>query len=343
MRAAFVAAAVALLLAAPAGAEALRTADRPMARPTAAPMGAAAMVAAPPPPANPHAATPAARPSGPAAGASLMAAAITASRVGVPAAAQPAPTAALLDGDRARPRPIRTAMDAPPAASPAADVARLAALPAIRALPRPEASLMPASRLPPAPERIQTAAFVAPVSPDVLTTGRGALCGVPSLQGRRIAPVLSRINGCGIATPVEVTAVDGVPLSTPATIDCDTATALDRWVKTGLKRAIGGQGGGLARIQIAGSYTCRPMNNIRGNKLSEHGKGKAIDISGVTLRDGRSFNIARDWRKGEGAFLRAAYRSGCGIFGTTLGPGSDGHHEDHLHFDTASHRSPYCR
>jgi hypothetical protein len=38
------------------------------------------------------------------------------------------------------------------------------------------------------------------------------------------------------------------------------------------------------------------------------------------------------------------HRAACGRFGTTLGPGSDGMHEDHLHFDTARHANgPYCR
>ena len=42
--------------------------------------------------------------------------------------------------------------------------------------------------------------------------------------------------------------------------------------------------------------------------------------------------------------MRKAHKGACGIFGTTLGPGSDGYHEDHLHFDTAAHRSgAYCR
>ena len=42
--------------------------------------------------------------------------------------------------------------------------------------------------------------------------------------------------------------------------------------------------------------------------------------------------------------IRKAQKAACGIFGTTLGPGSDGYHEDHLHFDTASYRNgSYCR
>jgi hypothetical protein len=38
------------------------------------------------------------------------------------------------------------------------------------------------------------------------------------------------------------------------------------------------------------------------------------------------------------------HRAACGTFGTTLGPGSDGMHEDHFHYDTARHRNgAYCR
>ena len=357
-----------LLMAGPLAAEA--PAGGPKVRPgvsysTAAAQAAAALSAttaattAEPPRANPRGARPAAAvapraPAGPPGGVSLATAAlgggVSASRLGIPAVAQAPALAALLAPGQPRARPDTRAAAPPQAVAPqAAAVGRIAALPPLRPLPRPALAAMPvvtpraASAAPVATERFQQAAFVTPVSPDVLTTRRGALCGLATLQGRRIAPVAARVKGCGIADPVEVTAVDGVPLSQPATIDCGTAVALDRWVKTGLKRALGGQGGGLARIQIAGSYTCRPMNNIRGNKISEHGRGRAIDVSGVVLKNGQSLSIARDWRKPVAAFLRAAHRSACGIFGTTLGPGSDGYHEDHLHFDTAVHRQPYCR
>ena len=37
--------------------------------------------------------------------------------------------------------------------------------------------------------------------------------------------------------------------------------------------------------------------------------------------------------------LRRVHSGACGIFGTTLGPGSDGYHEDHLYFDTAASRN----
>jgi len=56
-------------------------------------------------------------------------------------------------------------------------------------------------------------------------------------------------------------------------------------------------------------------------------------------------DVRRDWRRrAEGRILKAAHKAACGIFGTTLGPGSDGMHEDHLHYDIARHHNgPYCR
>jgi hypothetical protein len=62
------------------------------------------------------------------------------------------------------------------------------------------------------------------------------------------------------------------------------------------------------------------------------------------LGNGQVLDVLRDYRGGEGKVLRTAHKAACGTFGTTLGPGSDGYHENHLHFDTARYRSgTYCR
>lgn len=128
--------------------------------------------------------------------------------------------------------------------------------------------------------------------------------------------------------------------SQPATITCETALATKSWIEKGVQPAFGKDP--VKVLQIAGSYVCRPRNGIRGNKVSEHGRGKAIDVSGFTLTSGKTLSIQGDWRKYKA--IKASHKAACGIFGTTLGPGSDGHHEDHLHFDVASHRNgAYCR
>lgn len=104
-------------------------------------------------------------------------------------------------------------------------------------------------------------------------------------------------------------------------------------------------GGGVAGLRVAAHYVCRTRNHRAGAKISEHGKAKAIDISEVVLVNGDRLNVLRDWRNGaKGRVLQRAHRAACGPFGTTLGPGSDGYHEDHFHYDTARHRGgAYCR
>ncbi|MBI1219105.1 MAG: extensin family protein [Rhodobacteraceae bacterium] len=173
---------------------------------------------------------------------------------------------------------------------------------------------------------------------------KGALCGDPGIAGESIAPVVSRVRGCGIPVAVKVTAVAGVRLSTPATIDCPTAIALKNWVQTGLKPAVGTTGGGVATLTVFGSYECRPVDDIRGAKLSLHAQGKAIDIGGFTLANGKAIMVASDWRKpGDGKLLKTAYHAACGIFGTTLGPDGDRFHQTHMHFDTAHYNGgAYC-
>ncbi|MCC5974529.1 MAG: extensin family protein [Rubellimicrobium sp.] len=173
---------------------------------------------------------------------------------------------------------------------------------------------------------------------------RGAICGSPDIQGDVVAPVTGS-GGCGIAEPVRVRSVSGVQLSTPALMDCPTAQALNTWVAQGAVPAIGSHGGGLRTLQVMGHYTCRPMNNQAGQRLSEHGRGRAIDIGGFGLRNGTQISVLRGWnREGDGRILRQMHRAACGTFGTVLGPDSNRFHSDHFHFDTARHRNgSFCR
>ena len=169
-------------------------------------------------------------------------------------------------------------------------------------------------------------------------SAKGSVCGDPSIKGDNVARISSQVVGCGVEAPVRVTSVDGVRLSPAPTLDCDTAIALKRWVQKGLRPAFGNRE--VSDLRIAAHYICRPRNNVKGNKISEHGRGKAIDISGFIFADGKEWSVAKDYNKQ----IRKAHKAACGIFGTTLGPGSDGYHEDHLHFDTANNGGgPYCR
>lgn len=169
-------------------------------------------------------------------------------------------------------------------------------------------------------------------------TKRGSVCGDPDIRGEPLATIGKPGKGCGIAEPVKVTSIAGVGFSQPATIDCTTAKALKKWMAKGMQPAFGNRT--IAKLHIYGSYSCRGRNNVKGAKMSEHARGKAVDIAGFIFTDGTEWTVRKNYNKS----MRKAQKSACGIFGTTLGPGSDGYHEDHLHFDTAKQRGgAYCR
>ena len=93
----------------------------------------------------------------------------------------------------------------------------------------------------------------------------------------------------------------------------------------------------LVQLKIAGSYSCRPMNNAWGAHLSEHGHANALDVSGFVLADGRSISVKRGWRGEERdrAFLRLVRAGACQHFTTVLSPDYDSNHHDHFHVDLA--------
>lgn len=181
-------------------------------------------------------------------------------------------------------------------------------------------------------------------APAIATSARGSVCGVPEIKGEALGPIRGR-GACGIAQPVRLSSVSGVGLTMRPTIDCPTARALNTWVSQGLKPAVGTVGGGVKALHIVGSYACRNRNNAKTGRLSEHAKGRAIDIRTIALKDGKQITVLDGWRKPEeGRILRRAHAAACGPFGTVLGPNANRFHRDHFHFDTARYRSgSYCR
>lgn len=169
------------------------------------------------------------------------------------------------------------------------------------------------------------------------TSRKGSVCGVASIKGEELASIKSKVRGCGVEDAVAVTSIAGVRLSQTATIDCSIAKALNRWVDEVAQPAFNGN---LVELRIAAHYSCRSRNNVKGAKISEHGKGRAIDIAAFVLSNGKVLSVAQNYNK----LLRRIYKAGCGYFMTTLGPGSDGYHEDHFHFDTSARKGgAYCR
>lgn len=190
------------------------------------------------------------------------------------------------------------------------------------------------------PVRIARVASTAPEA----TIG-GSVCRDPGIKGQRIAPISGRLPGCGIAQPVRVTEIAGIALSQPSIMDCQTARAMKSWIRSGLRPSVGHTGGGAVELKVAAHYACRTRNSQPGARISEHGKGHAIDISAVRLADGSDISVLRDWGHGRrGRILSRLHDSACGPFGTVLGPEANRFHKDHFHFDTARYRGgPYCR
>lgn len=265
----------------------------------------------------------------------------------------------LAEAPQSSPRPQPRPVEAVPLSQVAAGPATLPApqpavapaltapsLPLVRPRPRPQ--ILPvstpvaepeAAQLPETPRKRGLFGRQREAAP---ATDNGFICGDRRVKGEKLARIKGPVKGCGVEAPVRVTSVSGVRLSQPATLDCGTAVALRTWVDRALQPRYSRSK--VVQLQVAAHYICRSRNNQRGAKISEHGRGKAIDISGFVLANGREVSVRNDWRGSGGAPLRKAYKGACGIFGTTLGPGSDGFHEDHMHFDTARQRNgPYCR
>ena len=179
----------------------------------------------------------------------------------------------------------------------------------------------------------------------VKATKRGSVCGVRTIRGEKLKTIRGKLKGCGVSKPVKITAVDGVGLSQASIMDCTTAKALNNWVKKSVKPTVGRLGGGVDSLRVAAHYSCRTRNSKPGAKISEHGKGKAIDISAIKLKNGSLISVLNGWRDpAKGKVLKSLHRSACGPFGTVLGPNADKYHQDHFHFDTARYRGgTYCR
>lgn len=181
-----------------------------------------------------------------------------------------------------------------------------------------------------------------PIALGDVPVGVQGICGNTEILGRSETPINE--GACGISNPVRVYAVSGVRLNAQPVLNCRTARTLNEWVveKAGPISASAGEQ--LSNLRVVASYACRTRNHQAGAKLSEHAKGNAIDIAEISFASGKSVSVLDDWGKGrDGQMLKAFHEGACGIFGTVLGPESDPFHRDHFHFDTAKHRSAYCR
>ena len=154
-------------------------------------------------------------------------------------------------------------------------------------------------------------------------------------------PRLIGPGACGGRDMVQLNAVQlpghaRIEIRPAPVLRCEMAESLAGWIQDEADPLLRKAGMALRSVATYDDFECRGRNRVLGAKLSEHGKGNAIDMRAFTLADGRSIGltdvtVAKDLREG----LRA---SACERFTTVLGPGSDGHHEGHIHLDLAERR-----
>jgi hypothetical protein len=97
-------------------------------------------------------------------------------------------------------------------------------------------------------------------------------------------------------------------------------------------------GSELASIDAFGAFSCRRIGGD--GRLSEHAYGRAADIKGFTLADGRKITVLGDFHSEgpEGVFLREIRDGACNIFDVTLSPDYNADHANHFHLDVGGER-----
>lgn len=151
---------------------------------------------------------------------------------------------------------------------------------------------------------------------------------------------------CRIDNPIEVTGFNSgnIAFKPAATLNCQVTEAFARWIKGDLQpssrlRYLSG----INTIHNAGGFSCRTMNNRRGAKMSEHSRGNAIDVTKITLNNGKSIAVRKPgfFAFREKGLLNSVRSDACSYFTTVLGPGYNREHADHFHFDLMQRRSGY--
>lgn len=155
-----------------------------------------------------------------------------------------------------------------------------------------------------------------------------------------------KFRDCGIARPVKLhEAVPGVSMQPDTVLRCAAALALAEWVSDFVLPAARRlpERGVVTAVAHGSSYICRRRNNAAEGKLSEHGFGNGIDVTGFRFADGSLLPI--EPREADGtldeAFQSAVRKTACLSFTTVLGPGTDAAHADHFHLDIKQRRGGF--
>ena len=168
------------------------------------------------------------------------------------------------------------------------------------------------------------------------TTPGPSACDLRLKEIAEFTPIAGMVGPgeCGAADVVRLEAITlreriRVPLNPPAVLRCPMAEALAHFMRNDVAPAVTELGAPLASVVNYDSYECRGRNRVAGARISEHGKGNAIDIRAIKLGNGTVVEltspiVTKDFRE-------RMRLSACGRFnsvvetaqGSSIGPPCD--------------------
>jgi hypothetical protein len=104
-----------------------------------------------------------------------------------------------------------------------------------------------------------------------------------------------------------------------AILRCQMAEAVAQWVRTDLDPILGELESPPVAITNGGSYDCRGRNNDSRAKISEHGRGNALDLGPIRLANGATVDLSK--RVASQSIRQRLRDTACHRFTTVLGPG----------------------
>jgi hypothetical protein len=147
-------------------------------------------------------------------------------------------------------------------------------------------------------------------------------------------------DGCTVEGAIELDAVSSpfgnVSIPGKPIMVCAFARQFTSWVRdVAAPLTLAYLGSKLAAIETGPGLVCRTKYGTPGEKMSEHAKGDAIDITAFRAEDGRRLSVkdANASAQIDGVLMKTLRTTGCGYFTTVLGPGSNEAHKEHLHLD----------
>jgi hypothetical protein len=133
----------------------------------------------------------------------------------------------------------------------------------------------------------------------------------------------------------------------PVTLSCEMAAKAAEFLFISVQPLAKGYfGRDLVGLRAGGGQECRRRNRAATGPLSEHATGRALDIFAFVLAGeagGLKISVERPEDAVQHRFLLAVRQAACGAFTTSIGPGADAAHANHLHLDIQARRSPSTR